>query len=135
MLNILGVTPRKSLTLEFPRWLHPSLYSHFIRGVYDGDGSVYRWYKNEKPRNITVTITSTENFCKALSDIAVDHIGINPHIYDASCHNGITRVFSICGSIVCGKFLAWLYQDSTICLSRKYDRYCQYYNIDNSDII
>jgi len=59
VLSILGVVPRKSLILEFPKWLHPSMYSHFIRGVYDGDGSVYRYYKDGVPRNTTLTITST----------------------------------------------------------------------------
>lgn len=35
----LGVTPRKSLTVEFPPIPDKHL-SHFIRGVFDGDGSV-----------------------------------------------------------------------------------------------
>lgn len=133
VLNILGVTPRKSLTLEFPKWLHPSLYPVFINGVFDGDGSLYR-YKNEdgKPRNTVLTITSTENFCKALTDIAAKYIGINSHIYDASCHNGITRVFQICGSEICKKFLDWMYSMKTIYLQRKYNRYCDYYNLDKS---
>lgn len=127
VLNILGVVPRKSLVLQFPKWLHPSLYPAFIRGVYDGDGSVYRYYKDGKVRNTVVTITSTNNFCKALTDIAAEYIGINSHIYDASCHNGITKVFSICGYDICKKFLDWIYQDNTICLKRKYNRYCDYY--------
>ena len=41
VLTKLGVVPKKSLILEFPTWLHPSTYSHFIRGVFDGDGSLY----------------------------------------------------------------------------------------------
>lgn len=132
VLNILGVTPRKSLTLSFPRWLHPSLYSCFLKGVFDGDGSLYRYVKNDIPRNTVVTITSTEQFCKAICDIVADQIKIRGHIYDASCHNGVTRVFSICGYDVCKKFLDWLYSTDTICLQRKYDRYCEYYDINNS---
>ena len=134
VLNILGVVPRKSLILEFPKWLHPSLYPDFIRGVFDGDGSVYRYYIDGVPRNTAITITSTENFCKALTDIAAKYIGINSHIYDASCHNGITRVFQLCGYNLCKKFLDWIYQNSTIHLERKYKRYCDYYNINNTDI-
>ena len=30
------------------------------------------------------------------------------------------------------KFLNWMYKDSDIYLQRKYDRYCKYYNINNS---
>lgn len=134
VLNILGVVPRKSLILQFPKWLHPSLYSSFIRGVYDGDGSVYRYFDGENPRNTIITITSTEDFCMALTDIAAKYIGINSHIYDASCHNGVTKVFSICGYNICKKFLDWIYEDSTIHLHRKYDRYCDYYNLNNTGI-
>lgn len=132
VLNLLGVVPRKSLVLEFPKWLRPDLYSVFIKGVYDGDGSLYRYIKDGKARNTVCTITSTENFCKALCDVVAEHVGIRGHIYDASCHNGVTKVFSICGYDVCKKFLDWLYSIDTICLQRKYDRYCDYYNINNS---
>lgn len=134
-LNILGVTPRKSLTLEFPKWLHPTLYSHFLRGVFDGDGSISRYFKDGKARNTLLTITQTESFCRAIMDIAAKQIGINSHIYDASCHNGVTKVFQICGANICKKFLDWLYKDSTIFLQRKYDRYCSYYNIENPIIV
>lgn len=135
VLSILGVVRNKSLILTFPKWLHPSMYPHFIRGVYDGDGSLYRYFdKNNKPRNTTVTITSTEEFCKAIIDICAKYVGIKSNNYDASCHNGITRVFSITGYNVCKKFLDWIYKDSTIHLDRKYNRYCDYYNIEKSTI-
>ena len=39
-LNKLGLIKNKSLTLEFPTWLCSSLYSHFIRGYFDGDGCI-----------------------------------------------------------------------------------------------
>ena len=52
--------------------------------------------------------------------------------YDASCHNGITSVFSICGNNVCKKFLDWIYKDATIYLERKYKRYVDYYELNNS---
>ena len=34
-----GITPRKSLTIHWPE-LRDDLYPHFLRGVFDGDGSV-----------------------------------------------------------------------------------------------
>ena len=39
-LRQLGVTPRKSLTITFPE-MPPDMVRHFIRGCWDGDGSVY----------------------------------------------------------------------------------------------
>jgi len=36
----LGLTPRKSLTIEFPKNVPNQYLSHFIRGYFDGDGCV-----------------------------------------------------------------------------------------------
>ncbi|NIO20686.1 MAG: hypothetical protein GTN76_08095, partial [Candidatus Aenigmarchaeota archaeon] len=36
----LGLTPRKSLTMKFPE-VPPEYMRHFIRGCWDGDGSVF----------------------------------------------------------------------------------------------
>lgn len=132
VLSILGIVPRKSLILTFPKWLHPSMYNHFLRGVFDGDGSVYCYDRKNTTPQYVLTITSTEEFCKALCDISAKYLNIRGHYYDASCHNGITRVFSICGKNVVQKFMEWLYKDGTIFLQRKYDRYCDYFNINNS---
>ena len=101
---------------------------HFIRGYFDGDGSISKGNR----RGTLVTITSTERFCQAISDIVAKEIKINSGIYDASSHNGITKVFSLSGNNVCKKFLDWLYEDSTIYLQRKHDRYIEYYNLNNS---
>ena len=133
VLQNLGVYNKKSLILDFPKWLKPEWYPHFIRGVYDGDGSVYLNNYRGK-RAVTVTITSTEQFCKALVDICAKYIGIKAHIYDASCHNGITKVFTLCGRNVTRKFLDWIYQDANIYLQRKYDRYIDYFDINNSTV-
>lgn len=132
VLNILGVVPRKSLILEFPKWLHPSMYSHFIRGVFDGDGSVHQFIRQKTAPQYNLTITSTENFCKALVDICAKYLSIRGHIYDVSCHNGITKVFTLTGPNIVQKFMGWMYKDVTIFLQRKYNRYCEYFNINNS---
>jgi len=131
VLQNLGVYCNKSLILEFPKWLKPEWYAHFVRGVFDGDGSVYLNTCNNK-QAVIVTITSTENFCNALVDICAKYIGIRGHVYDASCHNGITKVFTLSGRDVSKKFLDWIYNDATIYLQRKYNRYLDYYNINNS---
>lgn len=38
----LGLTPRKSKTIKFPK-IPIRYFSHFIRGLFDGDGSVFIW--------------------------------------------------------------------------------------------
>lgn len=127
-----GVVPNKSLVTTFPTFLRTDLFSHFIRGVYDGDGSIYRYIRNEKNKPITVTITATNDFCKALQKICKETLDINAGIYDASCHNGITKVFTLSGKNSAKKFLDWIYQDAELFLQRKYDRYIDYYNLNDS---
>lgn len=131
-LNNKGITPNKSLTIGFPNWLPKDLISHYVRGVFDGDGSIYQSYRNDNNKPITLTITATESFCKELRNICKQTLNINAGIYDASCHNGITKVFTISGRNIAKKFLDWIYKDADLYLQRKYDRYCKYYNINNS---
>lgn len=134
-LNKKGVIPNKSLLIGFPYWLDESLISHYVRGVYDGDGSIYRGYKNKNNIPITVTITATEDFCIGLKNICKNVLGISAGIYDASCHNGITKVFTLSGRNISKVFLDWIYKDSDLFLQRKYNRYCDYYNINNSLLV
>lgn len=61
----LGVVPNKSLILEFPE-IKEDLLHHFIRGVFDGDGSVYQ---GKIKTQFTLTITSTDSFCNTLKCI------------------------------------------------------------------
>ena len=118
-----GMHQNKSLILTYPEFLREDLYSHFIRGYFDGDGSVYQ---NPITGSVTITITSTEQFCNTCLDILRRNLSIGGGIYDASNHNGITKVLSICGD-QCKTVLEWLYQDAEMYIQRKYDRYIQYY--------
>lgn len=47
-----GCVPNKSLVLTFPKDIPENLIHHFIRGYFDGDGSVFilnhKWIKNPK---------------------------------------------------------------------------------------
>lgn len=113
--------PNKSLDLKFPD-ISPLLYPHFIRGYFDGDGSIYI---NKQKHRITVTITSTKQFCEKIKDITEKELGIFCGIYDASCHNGITKVNSMSGKSAV-KFLDWIYKDADLYMERKYNKYCEY---------
>lgn len=57
----LGITPRKSLTVKFPD--APNKYlRHFIRGVFDGDGSVYLEKRSVKMPLRTKFISGSKDF-------------------------------------------------------------------------
>lgn len=122
-LNKIGMVQNKSLILTFPD-IDESLYSHFIRGYFDGDGSVSF---SESNSNCIVTITSTIEFCSAIKEILKNTININTGIYNASNKNGITKVASISGKFQVEKFGQFIYQDANHYLQRKYDKFVQKY--------
>lgn len=127
VLESIGMVPNKSLVVDFPT-LSSELVRYFVLGLFDGDGSVYRCkYKNKNSYQHTLTITSTLSLCEKLAYIIKSTLNINCHIYDASNHNGITKVFNISGKNQIKKFMDWMYQDADLKLQRKYDRYIQYF--------
>ncbi len=77
-----GCVPNKSLILEFPKTVPSDLIHHFIRGYFDGDGSVFitrkKWIRTPKtlPRiEYTDYIGISFNGTKELLE------GINEHFY------------------------------------------------------
>lgn len=133
-LEDIGMVPNKSLVVKFPT-LSNELIRHFIRGLFDGDGSVCRSkYKNRQSYQHTLTITSTLMVCEELVNIVENTLGIHCHIYEASNHNDVTKVFNISGKNQIKKFTDWMYDDSDLKLTRKYERYIQYFYSDDENI-
>lgn len=125
-LTKLGCVPNKSLILTWPQWLvDDKLRQHFIRGYFDGDGSLYA-KKPSKTGHIDwgLTIVSTENFTdfirKYLKDILKIHCTKKKYNKGP---NQITTTLSIGGNLQMEKVLDWMYQDATIYLPRKYEKY------------
>lgn len=122
-----GLVQNKSLVLEFPKFNNDIMPS-MIRGMWDGDGTL-GLYNNR----INVSLTATQMFCVGLKKYLEDNLSLTScHIYDASCHNGVTKTFQICKNIDKMRFLEWMYKDADIFLKRKYNTYLKifehYYN-------
>lgn len=123
-----GLVKNKSLIVEFPS-LDDIFISSMVRGTWDGDGTL-GLYKNHI---ISVSLTATQMFCDGLKSYVENKLGIfSCHIYDAACHNGITRTLQIGRNDDKIKFLEWMYDGAEIYLQRKYDKYLEilnyYYN-------
>lgn len=117
-LESLGMVPRKTYSLEYPIWLREDLHSHFVRGYFDGNGSV---------RKNTVSITSTKKFCSTLFDVVLKFFpDIKANLKPAKKGNDFTGVIDFYGEN--SKLIAdWMYKDSNIHLQRKYDKYLSLY--------
>jgi hypothetical protein len=119
----LGCVPNKTFKLEFPK-ININLYSHFIRGYFDGDGSIVR-YKND----FCISLISTENFCNSVNSIILEQLNIvgkiNKDKEMLARGNDITSILLYQGNRRVQKILDWLYKDATIYLERKYQRYLE----------
>jgi hypothetical protein len=121
-LEKLGCVPAKSLILKWPQWLiDPDLQRHFIRGYFDGDGTVYC---RKETNCYGFGIISTNDFCKNVDRVVNQQIQIY-FGYEMPWANGITTDISVYGNRNIFKILNWLYKDATIYLERKYQKYLQ----------
>lgn len=113
----LGMTPAKSLTLTFPNEsiVPKELQRHFIRGYFDGDGCLY------VSKATQCTILGTESFLSTMNSIINEELGFSKEL---EYHpNGITRRYRISQRKQIKSLMGWLYQDATIYLDRKYQKY------------
>ncbi len=109
----LGCVNAKTLVLKFPTEDQVPLYlqRHFIRGYFDGDGCVE---KNG------ASFMGTWNFCQSVSKIVKEQFNINFYIRLRSKYPTSEAYIK---QKMARTFLKWLYQDSTIYLQRKYEKY------------
>lgn len=114
-LTNLGCVPNKTFILKFPTKSQvPSEYlRHFLRGFFDGDG----WIGKKE-----ISITSTNDFCKELQRILLDKFNLK------SRKRRKNKVTELCLSVNSSKvFLNWIYNDCSVYLERKYQKYLKYY--------
>ena len=102
-LRKLGITSNKSLDIEFPK-VPDKFLSHFIRGVFDGDGSVF-FESRSKKSPLRVSFTSgSKKFITALEDILHTQAGVskrtiyklhrkNTSYYIRYCHKDSLKFF------------------------------------------
>lgn len=129
VLNKYGMCQRKSLVLEFPKWLDKELHSHFIRGYMDGDGCVCYMQNKHK---LQVSLVGTRVFLEAIQSICED-INVKSYIiHDKRANDAICQL-SIASNVGSVAFLDWIYADANLKMERKYNKYQQFLNsINNS---
>lgn len=126
-LALLGCKQRKTLTIRIPKEIELSKYLRsFIRGYFDGDGSIiisYKKFQRYIAAVVKIGVTSNEGFLEGVLKI------LPPHISQKCCYiiadkrcPGISNL-TISGQKRVLDFLDWIYDDATIFLDRKYALY------------
>lgn len=131
VLNALGVWKNKSLILEWPEWLDKKLYSHFVRGYFDGDGCLYLGKNN---KGAEISFVGTEMFLLKLSEILKETLSVDLVVKNLGpTYKLVTKEAKIHRKNGIKSFLNWIYDDAALMLRRKYDKYQQFLqNINNS---
>ncbi|WP_252241538.1 hypothetical protein [Clostridium sp. ZBS18] len=113
----LGCTPRKSLTLQFPKenQVPKNLIKHFLRGYIDGDGSIML---STNGRHSRLSILGTKDF---LTDMQF-RMGWKSNKIYCSGSNGKAYSLEYSGTYTLD-YLKNLYENSTIYLDRKYKKF------------
>jgi len=121
----LGVVFNKTFKLTYPIWLDENLDNHFIRGYFDGDGCVTF---NKANKYLQISFCGTESLLLGIQNILIDKCGLNKvKMYTRyPKRNNNTRSLMYSGKQNSIKFYNFLYQDSTLYMKRKKDKFDKY---------
>ena len=122
----IGCIPRKSDTLQFPK-IREDLLCHFMRGYFDGDGTVFLHLK----KHIHFGIIGTYEFCKSYIDV----LKLDVKIYKEKRTTKNVWYINIGNKKTVLKIFNFLYKEHSICLKRKYDIFNNHFNKEPSTTI
>lgn len=123
-LKRLGVKENKALNLTFPdnKKISNYLIRHFIRGYLDGDGTIYSYVdKTNNYTNYRLSFTGTKDMLEGVRNF------FNKNIVIKEDNNAF--YMNIGGNLQVKRFLDILYNNSSVYLQRKYEKYldlCKY---------
>lgn len=124
-LSRLGVLPKKSLNITFPN-VPDAFLVDFIRGVFDGDGSVFFEKKSSRFPLRSSFISGSKDFIKTLEN-KLRTLGMSKrNIYQQKTKNGISYMIRYCHSDST-KLFKILYKNSQdgLFLARKYNKFIE----------
>lgn len=121
VLEKYGMTPKKSLILQFPDWMREDLYSHFIRGYFDGDGHIGKY-----GRGAHCSFVSSFDFCIGLSNYFSEKLPLARKKVIHACTNELTGVLTSTDKNSVKIIMDYIYKDCNdeiLFMKRKYEIY------------
>lgn len=112
-----GVTFRKTYECHYPKNFRDNLERHFIRGLFDGDGCIYR-NKKRKWNRMNFHIFAEKEFSKEIQDRLKKAFGIESHIYN-NTSSDIIRNLVVSSTEHLEKMYHILYDNASYYFERK----------------
>lgn len=113
-----GCIQNKTLNLQFPD-IDESLYSHFIRGYFDGDGSVWN------SGGYHISFTGTKQFLTRVQEILMKECNLNKtklSSYKGRCNDSIVDI-RYGGNRQVKRIKDYLYKDANYLNLRKFNKF------------
>lgn len=118
-LKSLGITPRKTFTLQWPT-LSTEMLRHFTRGYVDGDGCFTIDSKARNNANVYFSVTSNKPFLLDMQAYLMRHCALNQTKLFQRQKDSPIYSMVYCGKLQVRRIIDFLYQDATTYLQRKY---------------
>jgi hypothetical protein len=126
-LRSLGFTKNKTNDFAFPN-IPKELYLHFLRGYFDGDGSMSMYRPNDGYIRYSASICGTESFLNSVKEYFKNEYSIkfNTNLYKRFETENCCYSLCLTGKNNVITFLNLLYKNSSIHLDRKYSKYLSF---------
>ena len=123
-LSLLGVIPNKSFKTYFPD-IPEEFYSHFIRGVFDGDGCIR---VDKRSNNLMFGIVGYKLFIKEIQNILIKQCNLKLiKLSHCKSNKKDTMGFEYSGNKQVKRIYEYLYKDcEDLYLTRKKEKFEQY---------
>lgn len=117
----LGVHPRKSFTLKFPTsdQVPSHLLHHFIRGYFDGDGSISHSCTKRYNGKWYFSVISSDAFIRGLKNALLASVDITRWTVYPHPESKGTSYFAVLRVPDINRIRDYLYRDATVYLDRK----------------
>lgn len=121
----LGCVPNKSLTIKFPSTdvVNEKFQHHFIRGYFDGDGSIFIKKSKKKKSQRYISFCGTEEFMISIKKILTIKCQLrNNTVYKHKKSNAF--YYKVGGNLQVDKIFEYIYKDANnLYLERKYNKF------------
>ena len=113
-----NVHQRKTYDIEMPN-IKNNLIPHYLRGLFDGDGSYCHYISNNIHRYLFEIVGANETFLRQIQAYLLS-VNIKTNIYYRKTNNSVRLMSSSKYEIL--KLIELLYSNATIYLDRKYNK-------------
>lgn len=126
----LGLVRRKTFILKFFDWIPDNLLSHYIRGIIDGDGSIFTRRNDLEVSLCSASLDFITGFNQSLSKF-----GISPKTINIKSKNRLNPLYRLTlYSSQARLFIPLIYTKNDIALKRKYDTFHNFQRLPNKRI-